>query len=240
MNLEKYKKHFVNVNLTIIDALNLLNKLPDNCILFVVNKKQELIGTITDGDIRRALLNGSKLDENIDNAYQQNPKYVYKNNIDFSYLLKLKKNRIKLIPITNNKKQIIDLIDFNIFETYLPLDVVMMAGGKGTRLLPLTEKKPKPMLQIGGKPIIEHNIDRLIKFGVKEIFISINYLGDQIEEYFKDGSMKEISINYLKEKKALGTIGSISLKDKYRNDVLLMNSDILTNIYHQMNIHLYL
>ena len=84
MNLEKYKKHFVNVNLTIIDALNLLNKLPDNCILFVVNKKQELIGTITDGDIRRALLNGSKLDENIDNAYQQNPKYVYKNNIDFS------------------------------------------------------------------------------------------------------------------------------------------------------------
>ena len=169
MNLEKYKKHFVNVNLTIIDALNLLNKLPDNCILFVVNKKQELIGTITDGDIRRALLNGSKLDENIDNAYQQNPKYVYKNNIDFSYLQKLKKNRIKLIPITNNKKQIIDLIDFNIFETYLPLDVVMMAGGKGTRLLPLTEKKPKPMLQIGGKPIIEHNIDRLIKFGVKEI-----------------------------------------------------------------------
>ena len=106
-----------------------------------------------------------------------------------------------------------------------------MAGGKGERLRPLTETVPKPMLHVGNKPIIEHNIDRLIQFGVREIYISINYLGDQIKHYFGDGSSKGISIRYVEETEPLGTIGALSLIPEFEEEtIFLINSDLLTNI----------
>lgn len=106
-----------------------------------------------------------------------------------------------------------------------------MAGGKGKRLMPLTEKIPKPLLKVGDKPIIEYNIDRLIRYGVKNIHISINHLGQQLIDYFGDGSQKNVFINYVREDKPLGTIGSILLIDEFMyEDILVMNSDLLTNI----------
>ncbi|MNM72326.1 D-glycero-alpha-D-manno-heptose 1-phosphate guanylyltransferase [compost metagenome] len=106
-----------------------------------------------------------------------------------------------------------------------------MAGGEGKRLRPLTEKTPKPLLLVGEKPIIEYNIDRLKEVGVHTINISINYLGDQLEQYFGDGSQKDIRINYVRETKPLGTIGSVLLVEDFdHEDIIIMNSDLLTNI----------
>jgi NDP-sugar pyrophosphorylase family protein len=106
-----------------------------------------------------------------------------------------------------------------------------MAGGRGERLRPLTDKVPKPMLPLGDKPIIEHNIDRLILFGINHITISVNYLADQIVDYFGDGTAKGITIDYIQEKNPLGTIGCLSLMEDFEsNDILLMNSDIFTSI----------
>jgi len=115
-------------------------------------------------------------------------------------------------------------------KSILPLECMIMAGGRGERLRPLTDSKPKPMLPLGGKPIIEHNIDRLICFGIEKIYISVNYLGNQIAEYFGDGSSKGISIEYIWEDQYLGTAGALSLIEKINTDhILLMNSDLFTD-----------
>ena len=104
-------------------------------------------------------------------------------------------------------------------------------GGRGKRLSPLTDTVPKPMLPLGDKPIIEHNIDRLIAFGIQKIYISVKYLGEQIREYFGDGSKKGINIEYIWEEEFLGTAGALALVDDFKSDhVLLMNSDLFTNV----------
>jgi NDP-sugar pyrophosphorylase family protein len=106
-----------------------------------------------------------------------------------------------------------------------------MAGGRGERLKPLTDTLPKPLLKVGDSPIIEHNINRLINYGIEDIWISIKYLGESIKDYFGNGKAKSININYIEEDKALGTIGALSLLDNLLQDhVLIMNSDLLTNI----------
>jgi len=117
------------------------------------------------------------------------------------------------------------------FSGFIPVDAVIMAGGKGQRLSPLTLTVPKPMLIIGGKPIIEHNIDRLIKFGVQKIYISVNYLKEQIENYFENGFKKNISITYIKEEMPMGTFGAVTLVNDFEKDyILVLNSDLLTDI----------
>src|SRR5690606_20149600 len=110
-------------------------------------------------------------------------------------------------------------------------DALLMAGGEGKRLRPLTEKTPKPLLKIGEKPIIEYNIDRLRNVGIKNVNISVNYLAEQLVEYFGDGSERGLNIKYVHEDKPLGTIGSILLVDHFKHDdIIVMNSDLLTNI----------
>src|SRR5690606_30014339 len=113
----------------------------------------------------------------------------------------------------------------------IPASALIMAGGRGERLKPFTDTIPKPLLAVGDKPIIEHNIDRLIKFGISEVFISVKYLGEQIKEYFGDGSSKGIRISYIEENEPLGTLGALSLIGEIANKhLLVMNSDLLTNI----------
>jgi NDP-sugar pyrophosphorylase family protein len=131
----------------------------------------------------------------------------------------------------NQTGQIEKVYDLSKLKSILPLHALIMAGGRGERLRPLTDLTPKPMLLLGGKPIIEHNIDRLISFGIESITISIRYLGDQIINYFGDGSSKGISIKYIKENEPLGTIGCASQIDTFNtNALLVLNSDIFTNI----------
>ena len=124
-----------------------------------------------------------------------------------------------------------NVLDLERIKAILPLECMIMAGGRGKRLSPLTDTVPKPMLPLGSKPIIEHNIDRLISFGIQKIYISVKYLGNQVKEYFGDGSSKGIAIEYIWEDEPLGTAGALSLVDRFDTDhVLLMNSDLFTDV----------
>jgi len=225
-------KILINHNRTILDALDMLNAIRDvsRLILFVENDEKEVLGSLTDGDIRRALTQNKNINQTVLSVCNRD--YVY---IDEGYsFLELKKYRdqnLKILPILNKKKQFVDLLDLDKVVAQLPLECMIMAGGRGKRLSPLTDKTPKPMLPLGGKPIIEHNIDRLISFGIEKFYISVKYLGEQIQDYFGDGSSKGVSIEYVWEDKPLGTAGALALVDQFKSDnVLLMNSDLFTNV----------
>jgi dTDP-glucose pyrophosphorylase len=222
-------QNIIQITDSIKEALLKLNSL-DKLILFVVDG-QRLVGTLTDGDIRRGLMKSLTVEHLVSDFMNSNFRYLKNTNIDFQYIENLRKDNINIIPIIDDKGKILHLVDFSHTRSILPVDVVIMAGGKGERLKPLTDTCPKPLLKVGDKPILEHNVDRLIGFGVFKMYISVNYLADQIEDYFSDGSSKGISINYLKESKPLGTFGAISLVDSFVYDhVLILNSDLLTNI----------
>jgi dTDP-glucose pyrophosphorylase len=222
-------QHLIEKHASVRDALILLDKLSLDAILFVINDSNQLIGSLTDGDIRRGFIKGLDFTDPLSFFMNNNPSFIRENKYTFEELESYSKFRI--VPILDTENHIIDVLNFRFQQTILPVNAVIMAGGKGQRLMPLTEFTPKPLLIVGDKPIIEHNIDRLIKVGVNNITISVNYLGEQIVDFFKNGSSKGIIIDYIHENKPLGTIGSLLLKDKFLyDDILVMNSDLLTNI----------
>lgn len=217
---------------TIVDALKKLNEIRDvsRLILFVKGNDNSIIGSVTDGDIRRSLVYDQDLNRKIGEVCNKNFAFEHDNK-DFINLDEYRKRNIKILPILDNNKGLIRIVDLDKTSSILPMECMLMAGGRGKRLSPLTDTKPKPMLPLGDKPIIEHNIDRLISFGIRKIYISVKYLGEQIQEYFGDGSSKGISIEYVWEDKPLGTAGALSLVPKFETEhILLMNSDLFTNV----------
>ena len=221
----------INKEKTIYDALKRLNEITNisRLILFVTDNNDRIIGSLTDGDIRRSIILDANIRKKIEDVCHKDFLFEYDS---YSYLglNKYRKKDIKILPILNNKKNLVDLIDLEKIKSKLPIECIIMAGGRGKRLSPLTDSIPKPMLKLGGIPIIEHNINNLISYGIKKIYISLNYLGSQIEEYFGDGSSKGISIEYIWEDKFLGTAGALSLVKEFKSDnILLMNSDLFTN-----------
>ncbi|KZS41446.1 nucleotidyltransferase [Aquimarina aggregata] len=217
---------------TIIQALNQLNSITDvsRLILFVKNDDNEVIGSLTDGDIRRAIVKSEDLNETVDAVCNKN--FVFTTNDSSSpNLNQYRQKKLKILPVLNKKNELTRIIDLDKTKSLLPVECMIMAGGRGKRLSPLTDRVPKPMLTLGDKPIIEHNIDRLIKYGINKIYISVKYLGEQIEEYFGDGTSKGISIEYVWEDKPLGTAGALSLVENFSTEnILLMNSDLFTNV----------
>lgn len=231
--LNDYSVHLIDSGSTARDALRRLDTLPEfnSRTLFVVDDGNKLLGTITDGDIRRGLLKNLEISDSVTSFMFANCKRIVVKPTEPDLLKKFRSQDIRLVPVVDEHNAVTDVLDLDRTRAVLPLTAIIMAGGKGERLRPLTETTPKPMLQIGNKPIIEHNIDRLIQYGISEIYISINYLGNQIKDYFGDGSKKGISIKYIEETTPLGTIGSVSLIPSIENDhVLLLNSDLLTNL----------
>lgn len=228
-----YEQHLISFNVSLNDALLRLNKLPDDKILFVIDEASILLGSITDGDVRRGLLKNNSKEVSIKNIYQAFPKFLYHDQKNVKNIFDLRNKGFDIIPILDREKRIIDILNFNFYKAYLPIDAVIMAGGRGSRLSPLTDKTPKPLLKIGEKPIMEHNIDRLISFGIKDFWVSVNYLKEQIVEHFTE-SKKEINISYIKEEQPMGTIGSLSKVEAFQNDhVLVTNSDLLTNLNYE-------
>ena len=224
-------KHLFNENLSVRDALICLDQLASDAILFVTNDENKLIGSLTDGDLRRGFIKGLGFDDSIINFIQPDPKFISEEEFNQNQLEEFRNANFKIIPIINKDHIIVDILNFRFKTTLLPIDAVLMAGGEGKRLRPLTENTPKPLLKVGGKPIIEYNIDRLAKVGVKNMYLSINFLGDQLVDYFGNGETKNINIKYIKEDRPLGTIGSVLLVDSFKHDeILVMNSDLLTNI----------
>lgn len=232
--MKNYRKHLVRSQSTIKEALIRLDELSTDAILFVVDNEDRLLGALTDGDVRRGLIKEVSVDEYVDVIIQSNPKYIRKSDFDIHKTIELREGLLKVIPVLNERDQVIDIINFRKTRSYLPIDVVVMAGGRGERLMPLTKTVPKPLLPVGTKAIIEHNIDRIASFGASSFWISINYLGDLISDYFNDGNDKDIKIKYIKEDMPLGTIGSVTLIDDFEHQyILLTNSDILTNLDYE-------
>lgn len=222
----------INHTESILSALNKLNEIRDvsRLILFVINDNEEVIGSLTDGDIRRSLIKNPDISIAVGEICNKNFFYENKRE-DFLNLREYKKKDIKILPILNKDKKLVEIIDLEKTRSVLPLECMIMAGGRGKRLSPLTDSIPKPMLLLGDKPIIEHNIDRLVSYGIKKIYISLKYLGEQIQEYFGDGSSKGIEIEYIWENEPLGTAGALSLVENFNTDkILLMNSDLFTNV----------
>lgn len=222
-------------NKTLIEALDQLNQILyiDNIsklILFVVNENNQVIGSITDGDIRRALVKFKNLNLHVGEICNRNFAYV----AESDFYLNLKDFRTKyvyVLPVLNKRQELVEIIDLQKIKAKLPIDCLIMAGGRGKRLSPLTDSIPKPMLSIGGKPIIGRIIDHLKQFGIKKIYISLNYLGEQIQAYLGDGSSHQVSIEYLWEDEPLGTAGAVALiKEKMQKPLLVVNGDLYTNI----------
>ena len=229
-----YRKHLILSGSTINQALIQLDKLSIDAILFIVDNKDKLLGALTDGDIRRGLINGISVNQPVDIIIQKYPRFIRRGETDITKLIEYREGNFRIVPVLDENDQIINIINFRLIKSYLPIDVVIMAGGRGQRLGPLTNNTPKPMLKIGNTPIIEHNITRLSNFGIKEFWISINYLGEQIQEYFGNGNGRNINISYVREDMPLGTIGSISKIEKFHHDyVLVSNADILTNLDYE-------
>jgi dTDP-glucose pyrophosphorylase len=228
----KISNHTIKFDAKVKAALEKLENLPNDSskTLFVI-KGKKVIGTITDGDIRRGLIDGLGLMTSISTF--MNKDYLFLQEEDPDTIIKIKQYRkkgAKLIPVLKNGN-LHTLVNLDIQKSYIPVAALIMAGGKGERLKPLTSTVPKPMLKIGDKPILEHNIDRLITFGINTFYISVLYLKEQIISYFGDGSSKGIKIYYLEEKEPLGTLGCLSLINVLSYDnIFVMNSDILTNI----------
>lgn len=227
--------HVIKNTASLIDALRSLNSIKaEPLVLCVIDDNNRMVGTLTDGDSRRALISGISVHDKVDKVMHCNFNFLRKGvNDDVQHLREQKKKKMKLVPILDSENHIVDIVNLEKYVTRLPIDAVLMAGGKGERLRPLTEKTPKPLLEVGGKCIIDHNVDRLISYGVNHINVTVNYLGEQLEEHFatpRDG----VQIRTFREPKFLGTIGSIKFVDTFYNDtILVMNSDLFTNIDYE-------
>lgn len=229
-----YKDHLISSGSSVKEALGKLNQLAIDAILFVVDKENRLIGSLTDGDVRRGLLKDMYTEQAVDDFIQPNPRYVEKCNYSIHQIIQYREGGLKIIPVVDKTKKVVNVINLRLQKSYLPVDAVIMAGGRGSRLQPLTDTVPKPLLKVGDKPIIDYNLNRLRKFGIDDYWLSLRYLGDQVENHFKDGSQLGVNIKYVWEQEALGTIGAVSQIDRFNHDyILITNSDILTTLNYE-------
>ena len=227
-----WQKSILKLGSSIQQAISNLNNSGLKIVL-VVDDKNEFIGTISDGDIRRGLLANLSINDAIKNIIHYEALVVPPEFAKESALKLMELNQIFQIPIINNQKIIVGLfLRHSIAVEYERNNImVIMAGGIGKRLLPHTENCPKPMLEVSGKPILEHIIERAKSEGFKSFILSINYLGKMIEDYFGTGEKLGVNIEYVREKKPLGTAGSLSLLNlKTEGPFIVSNGDVITDI----------
>ena len=228
--LSLFKRHAISPSQTVREAMKRLNELSgDSMTLFVVADERVIAGTVTDGDIRRALIAGKELDDRVESVMNKNFHYVVSGDNLPEKISRARKRHIELLPLIDNG-EVVDIIDLRVIRTHIPVEAVIMAGGRGERLRPLTDDLPKPLLPVDGKPIIDYNIEELESCGVKKVYVTTNYLADKIKSHFthRDGFARVMCI---KEPKRLGTFGSLAyIKDISTEDVIIMNADLLSSV----------
>ncbi|MFT3886280.1 MAG: nucleotidyltransferase family protein [Flavobacteriales bacterium] len=216
---------------TIRQALERLNHGGACHTLFVVNDDRYLLGSLTDGDIRRGLLSGHELGTKVTEVMNPAPHTLTKRPGWSPELKEMRDQGIRLLPILDDQGRVVRLVDLERTRSVLPVDALIMAGGRGERLRPQTDTIPKPLIPIGGRPIIEHVLELLVRHGITDVSISVNYLRERIMDHLEDGSALGMHIRYVHEEQPLGTAGALSLLKELRQDsLLLMNCDLLTGI----------
>lgn len=227
-------KYIIYQKSTIKEALVALDgNTHDWQTLFVLDESDHMVGTLTDGDVRRGLINGAALEDKVSTIMHRDYKYIREGQNDAQQLKAFREKQVFFIPVLDADNRVVRVCNLIKYHNFLPIDAVLMAGGKGERLRPLTEKTPKPLLPVGDKPIIDHNIDRLISYGIKHINVTVNYLGEQLEEHFREPH-NEVQVQTVREPKYLGTLGSIRFVSEFYNDtILVMNSDLFTDINYE-------
>jgi dTDP-glucose pyrophosphorylase len=226
------KKYFISPQKSIKDAIKVIDRGAAQVAL-VVENENKLVGIVTDGDIRRAILKGVPLKKDISTIMTPNPVFIYEGTPKKQALQYMRDKVIHHVPVVDSDRRIKELIvlDELLLKPSLDNPVVIMAGGKGERLRPYTENCPKPMLPINGKPMMEIILERCISFGFKQYYFSVNYLKDEIISYFGDGKNWGVDISYLEEDRPLGTAGSLSfLPNNLSDDVLVINGDVLSEL----------
>ena len=226
-------RHIISGSATIRETLVALNLLSgDSMTLFAIDSDGNLIGSVTDGDIRRALIAGRTTEDRVSDIAFRHFISLPANampEVRYRTVSKAHGRRINLLPVTEDGK-LVDVIDIRLMKSAIPADAVLMAGGRGERLRPLTIDTPKPLLKVGGKPIIDYNVESLMRYGVGDIYVTVNYLKEQIIGHFSNSKWNG-RVHCVEEPYRLGTIGSIALIDTLTQDhLIVMNSDLLTNI----------
>lgn len=226
------KNYVISESKTILDALKQIDSISKlgTRMLFAIDNENKVVGSITDGDCRRALIKGKQLSDTLCDVMNRNFTFIVKDEFNPAVIKGIRERGIKYVPELNNDGTLFSIRDFSEGKAYVPVDAVMMAGGKGERLRPLTLETPKPLLKVADKPIIDYNIENLMKNGISHINVTVNYLKEQIEDHFKE-PVNGVQVNCVREPEFLGTIGSIKFIKQWHNDtILLMNSDLFTNI----------
>ena len=219
----------VKASISIHEVLKIIDK-SSKQIALVVDEEKKLIGTVNDGDIRRAILNGYSLNDSIENIYFKSPTVASISDTKESIIKLATLKKIHQIPLVDDEGKL-DILDELIEQKIKSNKVVLMVGGLGTRLRPLTENTPKPMLKVGNKPILQTIVEKFAEYGYINIVMCVNYKSDIIQDYFKDGSQFGVNIEYILEEQRMGTAGALSLlKDNQNEPFFVMNGDLLTNV----------
>lgn len=240
MYSKKIHKHIVNDLISINEGIKKLNNI-NPPILFVTDKSKNFLGTVTDGDVRRYLLSGKNLKNKIHVIMNKKPHICNHNSlklkIDFLEK-KIAEMSLKGIPVLKNKKICGAILSVPKKKKHTP--VLIMAGGKGTRLLPFTKKIPKPLVRLNDKPILHFVLQKIIQEDFENLFISINHFGYKIKEFFNKNNYFGLNINFIEEKVPLGTAGSLHFikKMKFEN-VIVINADVITDLKYEkiLNYH---
>jgi len=229
-----WRKAILPPGATFQEAIRNLDELAIQIVL-VADSEEQLIGTLSDGDIRRGLLKGLSMDSAVSESVNRSP-MVVPNNVEKDMILQIMKaNKIRQIPIVDETNKIVGLHLWDRISavTEMPNTMIIMAGGKGTRLRPYTEDRPKPMLHVAGKPMLEHILLNAISEGFTSFVISLGYLGHMIESYFGSGEKLGVSIRYIEETEPLGTAGALSLvNQRFDLPFVVTNGDVITNIQY--------
>ncbi|WP_296014185.1 nucleotidyltransferase family protein [uncultured Treponema sp.] len=224
--------YLIDEQTSILEALKKIDKLSNlgTRILFAVDSDNKVVGSVSDGDCRRGLIGGKSLADKISEVMNTNFTSLKHGEYSPETIQKIRNLGIKYVPELNIDGTLFTVRDFSNGKSYVPVDAVMMAGGKGERLRPLTLDTPKPLLKVADKPIIDYNVENLINSCINHINVTVNYLAEQIEEHFKN-PINGVQVKCVHEPKFLGTIGSIKfIREWYNDTILLMNSDLFTNI----------
>ncbi|WP_435627918.1 nucleotidyltransferase family protein [Candidatus Ferrigenium straubiae] len=230
--MKDIKKILVSPDSSIRDTIQLIDSSAMQ-IALVVDGDNHLLGTVTDGDVRRGILRGVALNETVDKIMNPNPSVCREDDAREAILTRMEIRNLRHMPVVDKAGRVVRLETHD--ELLAPKErdnlVVLMAGGLGVRLRPLTENCPKPMLKIGGRPILETILLNFIEYGFRRFYLSVNYMSEAITEYFGDGSRWGVDIRYLRESQKLGTAGALSLLPERPNSpILVMNGDLLTKV----------